>query len=756
MPLSILRYGALRSHLRRSQRWAVCDNLVAQLNTSARCSSEAGSNLHSFLTHDEAPFTPDASSIEGEQPTQITGTPLSSQFTLSRLRPKKLRDEIPPNKHEHENLLADQQLVRQRVLDALKENNSESILRYFAQASRHAAFPGIFNKTELAIIFDALQPDQFRDEFTSIGEDMRLLDLETLELYKEIYKDLNPNQVARLRDATPQLHDIFETYKIYIRDLMNELGRRLANLNYSVHMKLLNISRVIGDGASAQRLWRSMQKQHIHPGLTAYNYYMEAMTWTHMYDFKEQARLRVTKFNLKNRVQVRRVGDSRLNADFIRYEIGDFGLRQQMIKVFDDLVKQGVAPDSDTYMHLMVAMAREGDINGVKNVLRKVWQVDVDQLMLEEPQHSDSEIFRMPSIPLQANARLLYIIAHCFGSNNQISSAMRIVDYVSTTYHIDIDIKCWNELLNWTYILASPRSSKPEKEGDTVGKLPPSAISGLWRTMTSAPYNVKPTMPMYFRRIHNLWYRSYVEPMLTTIRKAQTLHEKQLRQYQTQLRDQLREMGIRINSVEELTDEVLNAALNESPALRLEKLKEHRDRAYMSRAFQYLLWNGRWTSRSGGSRRNLLWVRIGIMHAIERFGMYQGAPGYSYAIESGTVHLSRSQGPHTFQLLPGPLAINGVDAAISSWSRQHWKPSALIAHGEIGSAAWATFSTSGDSVGVEQQEDEEEGDEVGTHEQDIEEGDGLIEETFPKSMSLDFDDEEDYIPQTYFDDDEFY
>jgi hypothetical protein len=130
--------------------------------------------------------------------------------------------------------------------------------------------------------------------------------------------------------------------------------------------------------------------------------------------------------------------------------------------------------------------------------------------------------------PFHPTRLLLYSIAHTYGINNQIPTALRLIDYISSQYSVPIPIDVWKVLLQWTFVLSvdpkrKRRNGEPVDTGKDIGQLPREAVSNLWNTMISEPYKIKPTLEMYNYLIINLSYRQRFGEMQIRMEEARRL-----------------------------------------------------------------------------------------------------------------------------------------------------------------------------------------------------------------------------------------
>ena len=513
----------------------------------------------------------------------------------------------------------------QEVLEALHDEDPHRLLEALAQASKYFRYFRDLPTPTLSEIIFILQPAEFIDR------------------EKAIYQELHPDHIVDLGHGTPQLASLFENYANSMERLMSDWRKSGKRFGLKEYKALLNVARAVGNGPAADSIWKDLSRENIQLDTEAVNLFMEARCWSGAYNPGYNHTLRVIKMTQEMRSQP---ADEERSPEsgFETFRVGVSGIRTEMINTFDDVIAQGLNPDADTFMHLMVAMGREGDLAGVKSILQRVWAVDVDEIVGAQEQLPERSTIAPVTSPLHPSERLLYMVAHIFGSNNDASTALRVVDFISYKYEMPIDLKTWQELVSWTYTLSAPRSQGPEEKKVDLrtGQLPITAFSDLWKIMRSPPYNVQPTMMMHFQRVSNLRRRAFLQPMLNAMREMRGVHQTQVQRYkecmmnhiQSKLRRPLDPLKKPFFSKGQQHD-----ALEQSADLRLERLAEFREFTCMKRALGYLLAVNRWTSRHGAHFYNVLWQRIGVHNAIDEFGCYMDRFGFKYQIRTGKVHI---------------------------------------------------------------------------------------------------------------------
>ncbi|KAI9851510.1 MAG: hypothetical protein M1838_003464 [Thelocarpon superellum] len=362
-----------------------------------------------------------------------------------------------------------------QLVSALRIGEPNRLLRAVRTAVDDASLIKSIPRTTFTEILRALDPQHF------------------IEPYKRIHKDMSPATVS-LIEAKP-IRVLFAEFVSVIGRLAQtrrEAGWSLGIADYTL---LLKCAEAVGNGTAAETLWHDMKRDGIAPDTPCYNHYISARCWSGASDPSERHHLRVTPHHLKMR------NAPHPPKGFAGYKIGEGGIKQEVGSVLQEMVDRGVVGDETTYSTLITAMAREGDVSGIKAVLKQVWQLDIDEEAPGPPPPLAA------TSPLHPTSTLLYAIAHGLGSNNDIPLALKAVDTLSRAYDVAIPIEIWETLLEWTFVLSIPRRKSRRHDGTATGLLPLQSVQSLWTTMTSAPYHIRPSMAMYNVYIKNLFLR---------------------------------------------------------------------------------------------------------------------------------------------------------------------------------------------------------------------------------------------------------
>lgn len=293
----------------------------------------------------------------------------------------------------------------------------------------------------------------------------------------------------------------FKEFKRRLRIVTSEMrlnGHEMGTIEYT---HLLDCARAGEDVKMAEDLWGQMMHTVGRRAVDTwcYNSYLAAVCGTISTEREHRMTGRTMMFRRKKHRE-----DLRLKAH----------------RIYNRMVRNGVHPNSMTFDLLILAHARVGDTAGVRKILRTVWGVDVK--LLSENSHDLS--FRPPACakdsPMYPTQHTLAALAVAFGSNGDVTNAIRVIDHMSRRYNIRISMPAWVNLLNWTYVLTTRY----------IKYLPAHSVLDLWQIMCAEPYNVQPTIEMYDYAIRSLISRQYVVPAEDKMDEAFTLYSKLLEQ----------------------------------------------------------------------------------------------------------------------------------------------------------------------------------------------------------------------------------
>jgi hypothetical protein len=328
------------------------------------------------------------------------------------------------------------------------------------------------------------------------------------------YSRLSPAMVQQLQ--LPTAYDLIRGHlldAVQILDHRKRSGKTLSVVDYSL---VLGFARWTGLKDAADTFWKSMQADDIVPDLNCYNNYLGAIVSNLRHDPDIRHTRRMTTF----RKEARSVPNP--GPRYAAYRFGAGGIKENVMMLHREMLEIDIVPNEETFRLLILGVGREGNLDTVKKLLRQVWSIDVDAIVDgREEGHSERGLGISPTSPLYPTPFLIYAVAHGFGINNEIPTALRLVDHISQTYQVQVFDYVWHELLDWTFVLSLPRQLSRGEQAI----LPQGSVQKLWEVMRNEPYNLRPTMDMYDKLIKGLFKQQRTQDMWQYMCEALPLYE---------------------------------------------------------------------------------------------------------------------------------------------------------------------------------------------------------------------------------------
>lgn len=403
----------------------------------------------------------------------------------------------------------------QALYKALQTGNPQSILRAVMGTIRHDGGQYVSE------VLQQLPASTFSEVLRSIHP------RHFVSRFNHLHKEISTAAAKNLGLILPGEVIYNQGYQHFCGILLSQISgitearRKTQPLSLSDYKFILDSARVTGSKSVADYAWNELVQQGLKPDVDCYNSYMATKCLADTLHPSQRFKLRVTPDHLRQRA------NNKPLLSFRGHGVGpQTGIKVRITRIFNNMINSGVLGNEETFCMMMIALAREGDLSGVASVLKRVWNIDVHSLM-----HSSEDEGLIPprnftpDSPFHPSDMLLFTLAHAYSINGSIPTALRLVDYVSQNYSLDITPDVWNELLQWTYVLSTSRSASKT----AGGRLPPEAVSNLWATMTSEPYNVKPSIQMYDRLIENLINRQRFREAEYWMEEARQLYKSDVR-----------------------------------------------------------------------------------------------------------------------------------------------------------------------------------------------------------------------------------
>jgi hypothetical protein len=377
----------------------------------------------------------------------------------------------------------------------------------------HSTFFSLSNNT-FSEVLRCLDPERFVGRY--------------LNLHKSIGRS-RPRYISLQTQNEDGLYQFSVNFMARIRviiALRRSLGFVLSLPDYK---HLLRCAAAVENPKASQAIWLAMQRDGVELDTECYNYYLSGLLGVGLSNGTQRSHLRVPP-------DIPPAGpEGPFKAFKGYYDNLGVHIKYEATKMFSDMHEGGLIGDERTFCLLMISLARVGDVQGVKGILRRVWDIDVDDLMTKNDSDStlgQPKYFPFGS-PFRPSRNLLFAVAHSFAINNGIPVALRLIDFVSRKYFLPIPNEVWEDLLGLTFALSTPRVTKTKADEMGLTLLPVETVTNLWAALISEPYNVTPNMAMYDRLIVNLLRRQRFHEAREHMEHARKLHIKNVYLYRT-------------------------------------------------------------------------------------------------------------------------------------------------------------------------------------------------------------------------------
>jgi len=384
----------------------------------------------------------------------------------------------------------------------LEENDQDTVARCLYTAQHRLDFDFIYNIPE-ATFTEVLQVLEARRNIQNLSD---------------VYKNTSEHSVWLTR-MIPQ-EQLMSDHGLMLQEVAMIRRRTGRQLTADQYLILLRSARDLGQLNLATQLWEYMQQDGVVPDISLFNAYLSAFVWNgHSNPSTRHHDRVIDHYMLKRKA---RRGD----LPYFNYSVGSpMGIKDRSMVILNAMLKNGIKANEETYREIITAAAREGEMDTVESILKITWNVSVSSLM--QANLGDEEVPKPKELardnPQYPTTKLLTALAHAFAINNNIPTALRLVDHMSREYEIPITTETWEILFEWTYVLSSFRGGTNARGDRKTGQLPFLSPSKLWETMTGAPYFVQPTISMYNHLIRNLLIRRSPIEGLAKMAKAEEI-----------------------------------------------------------------------------------------------------------------------------------------------------------------------------------------------------------------------------------------
>ncbi|KPM35020.1 hypothetical protein AK830_g11555 [Neonectria ditissima] len=291
----------------------------------------------------------------------------------------------------------------------------------------------------------------------------------------------------------------------------------------------------------------------------------------------------------------------------------------------------GVLLNEELLCATMVTFARSSSLTQIRGVVLSRGF----SLRLKENQETGKvrakggKAFR-PGNPREPTERFLQAIVESFCSMGRVTTALKLLIYVSRRYHIPIPHQTWSNLLNWAYVCASkPFVQGPwrRKGRHIFGVVTYKTVFEIWSLITER-YNVKPDFDDYTVYIKNLIYSR-------NLRLAEQAIRNEAVPYYRRLEEEHREIVL---------DEILQGVAEPSHRRRQIEVRKEYVWYQITTFFRSMVQ----TASVARGQRNGSFMRVVLPNLIDEFGEFFQQQVY-YRTAQGQVQLSRPNVPRRFE-----------------------------------------------------------------------------------------------------------
>ncbi|OQE27471.1 hypothetical protein PENSTE_c004G01152 [Penicillium steckii] len=358
----------------------------------------------------------------------------------------------------------------------------------------------------------------------------RLSPAHFVEPYRDLHHPLH--SWSTLLDGLKRAEQHFDEFVANLLTIV-EFRTAVQPLHLEEYTHLLDCARSMGNEPFATQIWKAMERRGIAPSATCYNHYMEALVWDHCYTGKEAYRLRMLPRHYYKR---------RKRTDCVGWRGYGTGtpnsVRHAVLEIFNTMLQEGHLPDERTYINLLIAGARVGHIKGMSLVLKTIWNIDLAAMKAQQTP-DNSKLPQLTSYDpwsaLHPTENLLFAVAHALGTNNDMPSAIRAIQLISSKYNIPISQRVWLDLIERSYILGRARMKEHDtqhsKFSNSLGRVSLSLVQSVFNASTSGPDNASPSMQAYRYMVNVSIHNGNLKECKDLLRDAyKLLHQTRQRQ----------------------------------------------------------------------------------------------------------------------------------------------------------------------------------------------------------------------------------
>ncbi|KAI9889388.1 MAG: hypothetical protein M1814_005557 [Vezdaea aestivalis] len=275
------------------------------------------------------------------------------------------------------------------------------------------------------------------------------------------------------------IEDTVTQYQIAITKLISlrrEHGHPTTFLDWKFQLKCAGVA---GDYKAGMKLWERMKRLEFQPDAECLTYLLGSVVNPQSLNTFGRYRLSPGEHLFGRTAEIQGGIEARESKP----------LHQAVMAVLREARGYGIDLTETMYIHILKGFGRVGDQKSMGSILKDAWNIDTEAIM-HQGQNIPS-VFKIPiDSPLRPTSSLLVSIAWCYGACDNSVGAVRLIDYISRAYDLEITMEVWEFLTDWMYKYCKRRASAHERHQ----QLTMMSIIHLWHTMTRPPYNIQPSV----------------------------------------------------------------------------------------------------------------------------------------------------------------------------------------------------------------------------------------------------------------------
>ncbi|KAG8157044.1 hypothetical protein KVR01_013034 [Diaporthe batatas] len=190
--------------------------------------------------------------------------------------------------------------------------------------------------------------------------------------------------------------------------------------------------------------------------------------------------------------------------------------RDPLNKLERAVVLRGMSNNEDVVCALVKANGRVGRLAATRGLLKAKWGLAIGKDPATGAISIEGGHTYPPDSPRRPTAALLDAVVHGYGCAGEITTAVRLVDYISQHFSIPVPDRVWSDLIDYTRIM----QTRPASTEWAIANLATKGarrqhVMEIWKLCTQEPYSFQPGAADYYNLIKSLIDRG--QPVLHAV-----------------------------------------------------------------------------------------------------------------------------------------------------------------------------------------------------------------------------------------------